>query len=231
MTDNNNDSRSDEQSINPNSVSRRTYLQSIATAPVTLALPDSRESSTTSQLSLVTAEALPDAFTSIELDSPPRFGRQLMERDGRFSADQFAVRGFGEVPDGENPRYIVSMGSVELPEPDAASTVRDLAAEIFGDYMDRLYDIVGVEWAQVDTSGYEDAAVHRQAEIRYDEFATAQVKWIDPSPSAQCAEHWVLDTTDQQAVLTVVFGSRQGPWYPQTLLDWARADMMRRGDR
>jgi hypothetical protein len=125
----------------------------------------------------------------------------------------------------------VSTGYVDFHEPSDALVVRTLLSEMFEEYMDRLYDRSGVEWSEVSPADYDTVDMHRHATIHFDRISIAGLNWLDPETSPQCSEHWVLDTTDQRAVLTVVFGSRQGPWKPRTLLDRARADVLRGADR
>jgi hypothetical protein len=138
---------------------------------------------------------------------------------------------FVEGLDDGDPRYVVSTGYVTLRDLTDVSVVRILISEMFEEYMDRLYDRSGVEWTEASPANYDTADVHRNAAIHFDTISTAGIDWLDPDTSAQCSEHWVLDTTDRGAILTVVFGSRQGPWSPRTLLDRARADALRGADR
>ncbi|WP_157969443.1 hypothetical protein [Haloplanus rubicundus] len=231
MTDDIPHSEDDEQQTRLSKVSRRTYLQSIAVAPAPLALPETGEDTASTEKPLVTETALPDSFTPIETNRPTPFASRLINRDGRFAAHQFSVRGFAEITDDVGPRYVVNTASVDLHDPSDASAVRTLISEMFDEYMDRLYCRAGVEWTQVDLSGYDEADAHRHAAIHFDAPATADIEWLYPSSSTQCGEHWVLDTTDRRAIFTVVFGSRQGPWSPRTLLDRARTDVLRRTDR
>jgi hypothetical protein len=231
MTDNIPDTADDEQSMGLSEASRREYLRSMAVAPVTLALLDDRKETLSRNEPLATAAAVPEAFTSYDVGDPTPFARRLMARDDRFEEHQFSARGFVEGLDDANPRYVVSTGCVTLHDPSDASVVRRLMSEMFEEYMDRLYDRTGGEWTDASPADYDAADVHRNAVIHFDAISTAGIDWLDPDTSAQGSEHWVLDTTDREAVLTVVFGSRQGPWRPQTLLDRARADALRGADR
>jgi hypothetical protein len=230
MTDDIPETAADEQQRRQSEVSRRTYLQSVAAVPLTLALPNTEET-TIRDDPLVTAADLPEAFTSYDGNDPTPFARRLMDRDDRFEEHQFTSRGFVEGLDDAGPRYVVSTGYVDLRDPSDASVVRTVISEMFEEYMDRLYDRSGVEWAAVSPTGYDAADVHRHATIHFDAVSTAGIDWLDPDTSAQCSEHWALDTTDRRAIFTVVFGSRQGPWKPQKLLDRARTDALRGAGR
>lgn len=230
MTEDIPETATDEQQRRLSDVSRRSYLQSIAAVPVTLALPTTEETAIQDD-PLVTAAALPEAFISYDVGEPVPFARRLMNHDHRFEEHQFSVRGFVEGLDDGDPRYVVSTGYVDFHEPSDASVVRTLLSEMFEEYMDRLYDRSGVEWSEISPADYDTADMHRHATIHFDRISIAGIDWLDPETSPQCSEHWVLDTTDQRAVLTFVFGSRQGPWRPRRLLDRARADVMGRADR
>jgi hypothetical protein len=230
MTNDNSKTAADEQRRNQSDVSRRSYLKSIAAVPVTLALSTTEET-TIQDDPLITAAALPEAFTSYDVGDSVPFARRLMDHDHRFEEDQFSAHGFVEGLDDGGPRYVVSTGYVDFHEPSDALVVRTLLSEMFEEYMDRLYDRSGVEWSEVSPTDYDTVDMHRHATIHFDRISIAGIDWLDPETSPQCSEHWVLDTTDQRAVLTVVFGSRQGPWKPRTLLDRARADVLRGADQ
>jgi len=234
MTRESSNPRTDKHAPDSNApVSRRKFLGSTALAPLGIAAPslslvDGRTEQLASPTPLVKAPDLPADFESYDNDTPSSFARYLIARDDQFERDHFASGGFTEGPDQSNPRYVVSTISIRLPDPSSRATVRESVVELFDQYMERLYGSPGAEWTRIETLDQDDSDVHLHATVDFAPLALSHIDWIESGTSTQFSEHWTIDATERQAVMTIVFGPEKGRWHPQSLLTTTRAHLNRR---
>jgi len=221
MTPDTTDSDQDDQPDRARSApSRRSFLRTAALVPVglsTAAVAPGGETDTDSHLPVVDAGLLPNRFEPCEGDTLP-FARRLQRADGRFGTDRIRGRAFTDRPHSTESRYSVGTVAVDLPTAAVVLPVRTVAVEFFVDVMGAYTGAVSKGWAVGAESDLPRRQYTMRGTVEGDPETLASIEWISAS-SPRFSEQWALAATDQQAVLTVVYGYEQGPWDPHTLFE------------